>query len=69
MSTPARKPGRFENETDEAYLVRSLTLYVDEIRRRQATKHASTLRLGVKVDEGGNIVSIMAFIEDCFRRL
>ena len=58
---------RQAGESDNEYLVRSMSIYVDEIRRRMATKDGATLRLGVKV-ENGKIASIMTFIEDSYRR-
>ena len=65
MSKEAR---REHEESDDGYMVRCLSLFVDEIRRRLTTKDEVLLRLSVKVEQG-RIESIRCVTEDSFKRL
>ncbi len=61
-------PRKIQSEDDEQYLERCLERYVDEVRRRVVIGESSTVRIGVKV-ENGRVVSIKSFAEDDYERL
>lgn len=61
-------PRKTEPEEDDAYVVRCMERYIDEIRRKIATKESSLVRIGVKI-ENGSVISIKAHSEDDFDRI